>query len=107
MTRSQTRCLREQGVSHASPVIQQPSAARPASYGGSFVDCELRVVVRPARATIIEFDPRRLHGSTRQHNRITRACAFTASTYIHDAFRRAQEGPCVQMGLSGTGADTE
>lgn len=107
MTRSQTRRLREQGVSHASPVIQQPSAARPASYGGSFVDCELRVVVRPARATIIEFDPRRLHGSTRQHNRITRACAFTASTYIHDAFRRAQEGPCVQMGLSGTGADTE
>lgn len=83
------------------------SRRRPSSYGGCFVDCELKVVVRPAARTMIEFDPRRLHGTTRSWNRMTRACAFTSSTYIFDAYRRAQEHWGVEGSLDGTGADTE
>lgn len=106
-TRSQARRREAQGSSQAGSITQQSTTPRPPSYGGSFVNLEFRIVVRPARATMFEFDPRDLHGSTQQFNRVTRACAFISSKYIHDAFLEAQKGPGVERGLSGTGADTE
>lgn len=106
-TRSQTRRLQEMGPPPPPPTPSAPVAPRPVCYGGSFVDLELRVVVRPAPATGTQFDPRRMHGSTRLVNRITRACAFTSSTYIRKAFDEAMEGYGVQRAQMGTGADTE
>lgn len=105
-TRAQARRQRELNL---RPAVVPTSSARnlPSCYGGCFVECELRVVVRPAAGTGMEFDPRRIHGTTKQWNRITRACAFTTSTYIWDSYRRAMEGACVEAGLRGTGADNE
>lgn len=85
----------------------EPDEPAPVSYGGCFVDCNLLVVVRPALATMMEFDPTDIHGTTRLWNRITRACAFTASTWIWKAFEEASKGPGVERAQEGTGAETE
>lgn len=106
-TRSQRRRLQELGSQQKSPSPLTPIVSRPLCYGGSFVDLELRVVVRPAPATGTQFDPRRMHGSTRLVNRITRACAFTSSTFIRQAFEKAQAGYGVMRAQEGTGANTE
>ncbi|EIM79634.1 uncharacterized protein STEHIDRAFT_135630 [Stereum hirsutum FP-91666 SS1] len=106
-TRSQRRRLQELGSQQKSPNPPAPIVSRPLCYGGSFVDLELRVVVRPAPATGTQFDPRRMHGSTRLVNRITRACAFTSSTFIRQAFEKAQAGYGVMRAQKGTGANTE
>lgn len=104
MARRQQQMGRNPTPSSTSPT---PTPVRPKSYGSCFVDVNLRVVVRPAIGTMMEFNPLHLHGTTRSWYRIVRACAFTASKYIHDAFEEALAGAGVERGQVGTGADTE
>lgn len=72
--------------------------AWPVEGGGNFVDITLGVVVQQATGTLMAFQPKYLHGTTRLCGAHNRMCTITFSSHIAEAFKIAEKGVKVESG---------
>lgn len=75
--------------------VQQPKP------GGSFIEVELKVIVRQAQGTLISFKPDHQHATSRLFNAHNRLCSINFSSHILEAFNVAKDNAHVE---AGTGA---
>jgi hypothetical protein len=71
-----------------------------ASYGGDFVDGDLKIIIRSSPGTLFSFDPSHEHGTTRLYKKSTVGMAISFSSHIADALAKAQAvegGVCVNI----------
>jgi hypothetical protein len=73
--------------------------------GGSFIEVELKVVVRQAQGTLISFKPDHQHATSRLFNAHNRLCSINFSSRILEAFKIAQENAHVTAGAGAGDGD--
>jgi hypothetical protein len=76
-------------------------SAWPVDGGGNFVDLTLRVVVKQATGTLMAFQPKFPHGTTRLCGAQNRMCTIAFSQHIYEAYKIAAQGAKV---IAGAGA---
>lgn len=80
----------------------------PEGGGGNFVELTLRVVVRQAQGTMMAFQPKYAHGTTRLCGAHNRVCTITFSSHILQAYQTACAGTKVDGGSgAGDGNDSD
>ena len=89
-------------VASKLPSLASTSQPKP---GGSFVEVELKVIVRQAQGTLVSFKPDHQHATNRLFNAHNRLCSINFLSRILEAFKIAKEDAHVAAGAGAGDGD--